>query len=269
MEIEIEQEPLEVSQLGEIVKDLRKMFVDVVGQGSLTKSWLVDWLVIPNNALGSIARSMSDVASQRHLKLEWSVSNSFHTPTRKVTATVSVSDEAGATQVVLHELIENHLHGLDGDLKVEHKDGAYFTESVLPYKDHKTLDEYVRKLKADMRKKGIDLDYEYTNQLDDAPVPFKLEIKAKPTDKVEYKQLESDSASDLVSMVEWAEGADASTIRDVAEAAAKTYYAENGCLVLSTGKSNMLVEVGEWAVKINGKLTGVISDEFKKHICGE
>ena len=58
-------------------------------------------------------------------------------------------------------------------------------------------------------------------------------------------------------------------MRVLAEAAASKSYAENGCLILSTGKGNILVEVGEWVTKIDGKVTGVISDEFKKHICGE
>lgn len=266
----MEQEPLEIRQLGEIVKDLRQMFIDVLQRGTLTKSWLVDWLVVPDEAILAMTTSMSNVASQRHLKLTWDVSNFFNSPIRTVIATLSVSDAAGATQVASRELIENHLHGLDGDIKVVSKDNAFFTESVLPFKDHKTLDEYVRKLKADMRKKGIDLDYKYTNELDNAPVPFKLEIKTKPASKVEYKQLESDSADDLAAMVEWAEGADASSMLGSALALAKVSYAENGGLALRGGdSSNVLIEVGEWAVKINGKLTGVISDEFKKYVCGE
>lgn len=265
----MEQGPLDITNPEDITKDVRQMFIDVLGQGTLIKSWRVDPLKLPPDTLERMAYSLSDVALRRHLSLKWSTTDHAIGLYKVITATLLVEDETKARLAAMHDVIAAHFADFTehGDVTVENE--AFKVSGEIPYKDHKMLDEYVRKLKADMRKRGIDLDYEYTNQLGDTPVPFALEIKVKPADTVEYKQLESDSATDLVDMVEWAMGVDASSIQGAAEEDAKSSYAENGCLVLSTGKSNVLVSVGEWAVKINGKLTGVISDEFKKHVCGE
>lgn len=265
----MEQEPLDITTPGDIATDVRQMFTDVLGHGTLIKSWRVDPLKLPPDALERMAYSLSDDALQRHLSLKWSTTDHAMGLYKVITATLLVKDETKARLAAMHDVIAAHFADFTdhGDVTVENE--AFKVSGEIPYKDHKMLDEYVRKLKADMRKRGIDLDSEYTNRVDDTPVPFTLEIKVKPADTVEYKQLESDSGRDLVSMEEWVYGGDASSIQGFAEASARAVYSGNGALVLFPCTRNVMIKVGEWAVKINGKLTGVISDEFKKHICGE
>ena len=266
----MEQEPLEeITSLKELDHNVRQMFADVSKHGTLTNSWRIDVLLLSVMALERLGEALVDAATVRHLELKWSVSDSVFTPYKTITAKVSVVDDSEAGKWGIREAIDKHFGDRITGRKVTVQDDAFLMEGVLPFKHHNELNEYLPRLRADMRKQGVDIDYDYSNELYETPVKFALKIKTKPADKVEYKQLKSDNPADLVAMVEWAEGVDASTIQGVAEAEAKRSYAENGCLVLSTSKNNVLVEVGEWVVKINGKLTGVISDEFKKHICGE
>ena len=266
----MEQEPLEeIKSVRDLNSVVHQMFADVMKHRTLTRSWRLNVQLLTAMALDRVMEALVYSAKIRHLKLEWSVSGGVFTPVRTITAKVSVVDEVKASKWGLKEAITSHFGDRLTGSKFTEQDDVFLIEGTLPFKHHNELNKYLTKLRSDMRKCGEDIDYEYSSELQEAPVKFALKIKTKPADKVEYKQLESNSAADLVDMVEWAECGDASTIQGFAEAAAKASYAKNGCLVLSTGKSNILVEVGEWVVKINGKLTGVISDEFKKHICGE
>ena len=266
----MEQEPLEeITNLRELDRNVHQMFADVLKSGTLTKSWRIDVHLLSAMALERVAENLVDAAAVKHFALEWNVSGGVFTPYRVITAKVSVADKEAASKWAIKQAVTSHFGDrLTGCVATVQGD-VVLLEGMLPFKYHDELNEYLTKLRHDMRKRGEDIDCEYSNELQETPVKFIVKVKSKPVDKVEHKQLVSDKPKDLVNMVEWAEDADASTMQVFAEAAARKSYEENGCLILSTGKSNVLVEVGEWAVKINGKLTGVISDEFKKHICGE
>lgn len=266
----MEQEPLEeITDLKYLTRNVHQMFAEVLKRGTMTKSWRMDVRLLSVMALDCVAEDLVDTAASRYLKLKWSVSGSMFTPYKTITAKVSRVDEGAADQWGIREAIDKHLGDRITGHNVTVRDDGVLLEGVLPFKHHEDLKKYLPKLRADMRAKGINIDFGYYNELGDTPVKYKLDIIVKPAERVEYKQLVSDKPKDLVDMIEWAENADASTMRVLAEAAASKSYAENGCLILSTGKRNILVEVGEWVTKIDGKVTGVISDEFKKHICGE
>lgn len=266
----MEQEPLEeITNLKDLTRNVHQMFAEVLKHGTMTKSWRMDVRLLSVMALDRVAEDLVDAAASRHLKLKWGVSGGMFTPYKTITAKVSRVDEGVADQWGIREAIDKHFGDRITGRNITVRDDGVLMEGVLPFKCHDDLKKYLSKLRADMRAKGINIDFGYYNELGDTPVKYKLDIIVKPAERVEYKQLVSDKPKDLIDMIEWAENADASTMQALAEAAASKSYAENGCLILSTGKRNILVEVGEWVTKIDGKVTGVISDEFKKHICGE
>lgn len=266
----MEQKPLEeITSLNELKHNVHKMFSDVLKCGTLAKSWRMDVRLLSAMALEHVAEALVESATIKRLSLEWSVGGGVFTPYKIITAKVSVTNEGETDKWALKRAIDSHFGDRVTGSVVIGQDNAYSVEGMLSFKYHDELKELLRKFRADVRKDGVDIEYDYSNELQETPVKFIVKIKSKPVDKVEYKQLESNSGRDLVSMIEWVTGKDASSIQGVAEAAARKSFNENGCLILSTGKSNILVKVGEWVVKINGKLNGVISDEFKKHACGE
>lgn len=266
----MEQEPLqEITSMKELKHNVHQMFADVLKCGTLATSWRIDVRLLSAIALERVAEDLVDAATSRRLALEWRIVNSVFNPYTVITAKVSVVDKGTSDKWALKRTIDSHFGDRVTDSVVTGQDDVYSVEGMLPFKNHDELKELLRKFRADVRKDGVDIEYDYSNELQETPVKFVLKIKSKSVDNVEYKQLESSSGRDLVSMIEWATGKDVSSIQGVAEAAARKSFSENGCLILSTGKSNILVEVGEWVAKIDGKLNGVISDEFKKHACGE
>ena len=266
----MEQEPLqEITSMKELKHNVHQMFADVLKCGTLATSWRIDVRLLSAIALERVAENLVDAATSRRLALEWRIVNSVFNPYTVITAKVSVVDKGTSDKWALKRTIDSHFGDRVTDSVVTGQDDVYSIEGMLSFKHHDELKELLRKFRADVRKDGVDIEYDYSNELQETPVKFVLKIKSKPVDKVEYKQLVSDKPKDLVNMVEWAEDADASTMQVFAEAAARKSYEENGCLILSAGKSNIRVEVGEWVVKINGKITNVISDEYKKHVCGE